>query len=248
MQYLETAQACQPQVISRVHRWLRNMQRFWPSTCVLCRGRAQSGLDICLPCAGDLPVNDAACPRCALPLHAAPAGVICGRCQDRLPKFDASLVPYLYAYPLDHLIQRLKFGNHVPCGRVCGTLLARALLARNVRLPEVIVPVPLGTRRYRRRGYNQAHEIARAISRIVGVPVRSDLLKRVRETNEQVGLKQKERRRNVRGAFAVTREIAGKRIAIVDDVVTTGSTVNEIARVLRHAGAEHIEVWAVARA
>lgn len=248
MQYLETAQACQPQVISKVHRWLRNAQHWWPSRCVLCRGRAQPGLDICKPCAGDLPVNDTACPRCALPLRASPFDLLCGRCQKRSPKFDASVVPYLYAYPLDHLIQRLKFGNHVSCGRVCGTLVARALLERNARLPDLIVPVPLGTRRYRHRGYNQAHEIARAISGIVQVPVRCDLLTRIRETSEQVGLKRKERHRNVRGAFEVTRELGGKRIAIVDDVVTTGSTVNEIARVLRRAGAVHIEVWAVARA
>jgi ComF family protein len=183
-----------------------------------------------------------------LPLQSTSAGVLCGRCQTRLPRFDSSSIPFVYAYPLDHLIQRLKFANHVACGRVCGTLVGRVLLERNVVLPEVIIPVPLGLRRYRHRGYNQAHEIARAISRVVGVPVRSDFMKRVRETSEQVGLKRKERRRNVRGAFELARKLTAKRIAIVDDVVTTGSTVNEIARVLRRAGAEHIQVWAVARA
>jgi ComF family protein len=165
-----------------------------------------------------------------------------------LPNFDASFVPYRYEYPLDHLIRRLKFGNHVACGRVCGTLFAQAWRARQYPTPELMIPVPLGSRRYRSRGYNQAHELARAMSREVRIPVRTDLLARVRETTEQVGLKRKERRRNVRGAFEVTGDVNSKRVAIVDDVVTTGSTVNEIARVLRRAGAERVEVWAIARA
>ncbi|HEU4653230.1 MAG TPA: ComF family protein [Steroidobacteraceae bacterium] len=248
MQYLDAAQSCQPRLLDRVHHWLRNAQRLWPSTCVLCRGQAQPLLDICAPCAGDLPRIAHGCPRCALPLQHTDPGTLCGRCQNHLPNFDASFVPYRYEYPVDHLIQRLKFGNHVACGRVCGTLFAQAWRARQYRTPELMIPVPLGSRRYRSRGYNQAHELARAISREVRIPVRTDLLARVRETTEQVGLKRKERRRNVRGAFEVTGDVSSKRVAIVDDVVTTGSTANEIARVLRRAGAEHIEVWAVARA
>jgi ComF family protein len=248
MEYLEAAGACQPQLINRVHGWLQTAQRVWPSTCVLCRSRAEPGVDICSPCAADLPANPTSCPRCALPLQGSQGVVLCGRCQTRAPLFDGSFVPYLYAYPLDHLIQRLKFGNHVPCGRVCGTLFAQAWMARNLEPPNLIVPVPLGTRRYRSRGYNQAHEIARSISRVIRVPVHTNLLQRVRETPEQVGLKRKERRRNVRGAFQLAGKLDGKRVAIVDDVVTTGSTVNEIARVLRRAGAAHIEVWAIARA
>jgi ComF family protein len=248
MQYLDASQACQPRVAALVHRWLRNAQVLWPSTCVLCRSTAQPLLDICMPCAVDLPANPSACPRCALPLQHTHASTLCGRCQRHSPKFDVSVVPYRYAYPIDHLIQRLKFGNQVSCGRVCGTLFANAWLARRAQKPEIILPVPLGTRRYRMRGYNQAHELARAISRGIKVPVRTDLLERVRETTEQLGLKRKERRRNVRGAFELTAELTAKRIAIIDDVVTTGSTVNEIARVLRRAGAQHIEVWAIARA
>jgi ComF family protein len=248
MQYLEAVRACQPQLIAQVHGWLRNVQSLWPSTCVLCRGRGQPALDLCAPCVADLPAITVACPCCALPLHQTRAGTLCGRCQTRMPNYDASFVPYQYAYPLDHLVQRLKFGNQVSCGRVCGSLFAHACLARQLALPDALIPVPLGTRRYRSRGYNQAHEIARTISRALRVPVRTDVLKRIRETSEQVGLKRKERRRNVRGAFELTGKLDAQRVAIVDDVVTTGSTVNEIARVLRRAGAEHIEVWAIARA
>jgi ComF family protein len=248
MQYLEADGACQPQLIDKVHGWLRNLQNIWPSTCVLCRNKGQPGLDICMPCAGDLATNAAACPRCALPLHSTRPEVLCGRCQKRLPYYDRCFVPYLYAYPLDHLIRRLKFGNQVACGRVCGSLFAECLLARGGELPQLMIPVPLGTGRYRSRGYNQAHEIARAISRMTRIPVRADHVQRTRETSEQVGLKRKQRVRNVRNAFELTRKLAAKRVAIVDDVVTTGSTANEIARVLRRAGADHIEVWAIARA
>jgi ComF family protein len=166
----------------------------------------------------------------------------------RLPHFDRSIVPFVYAYPVDHLIRGLKFMGRLSYGRVCGTLFGQFLRASGLELPDLLIPVPLGSRRYRSRGYNQAHEIARAISRELAVPVRADLIQRVRETSEQVGLKRKVRRRNVRGAFVVSKELNATRVAIVDDVVTTGSTVNEIARVLRRAGAEHVEVWAIARA
>jgi ComF family protein len=165
-----------------------------------------------------------------------------------LPYFDRSIVPFAYAYPLDHLIRGLKYSGRLSYGRVCGTLFAQIRGASGLPLPELLIPVPLGERRYRMRGYNQAHEIARAISRVLAMPVRMDLVQRVRETSEQAGLKRKERRRNARGAFAVSKELRARRVAIVDDVVTTGSTVNEIARVLRRAGAEHVEVWAIARA
>jgi ComF family protein len=196
----------------------------------------------------DLRLNSTACVRCALPLHHSDTSSLCGRCLRRSPYFDRSVVPFKYAYPLDHLIRGLKFRERLSYGRVCGSLFAQVWRAHCSEPPDILVPVPLGERRYRTRGYNQAQEIARTISRALAIPVRKDLVQRVRETSEQVGLKRKERRRNVRGAFVVSKALDAKRVAIVDDVVTTGSTVNEIARVLRRAGAEHVEVWAIARA
>jgi ComF family protein len=172
---------------------------------------------------------------------------VCGACLRNPPPFASSFVPFRYAYPLDHLVQGLKFRNELACGRVLGQLFASCLLARGAALPQAIVPVPLAPRRYRQRGYNQASELALSIRRVTGLRVTSDVAVRQRETAEQAGLDRKARRRNVTGAFAVSAPLHARHIAILDDVVTTGSTVRELAEVLRRAGAEQIEVWAIAR-
>lgn len=172
---------------------------------------------------------------------------VCGECLRDPPPFGSSCVPYRYAYPLDHLVRGLKFRNELACGRVLGELFARCVLARGEQLPEAIVPVPLAPRRYRERGYNQASELALAIRRVTGSAVKTDVVIRQRETAEQAGLDRKARRKNVRGAFTAVAPLRARSVAILDDVVTTGSTVRELAAVLQQAGAEQVAVWAIAR-
>ena len=192
----------------------------------MCGAAGDGVIDLCRDCAAGLPRNQSAC---------------------SVPPFRSSFVPFRYAYPLDHLVQGLKFRNELACGRVLGQLFAGCLLARGEPLPEAIVPVPLAPRRYRQRGYNQAIELALSIRRITGIAVRADVAIRQRETAEQAGLDRKARRRNVAGAFAAVAPLRVRHVAILDDVVTTGSTVRELAEVLQRAGAEQIEVWAIAR-
>jgi ComF family protein len=191
-----------------------------------------------------------ACAICAQPLAGTTTGaLVCGRCLRRRPPFDSSYVPFRYTYPLDHLVHGLKYRRELACGRVLGDLLGgRILEDRREAMPQLIIPVPLGLDRYRSRGYNQATELALRISRLLKVTMTTTLVERRRETVEQAQLDRKARRRNVRGAFALTRRLTARHVALIDDVVTTGSTVGEIARVLRRAGARRIEVWAVARA
>ena len=205
-------------------------------------------MDLCGDCAADLARNEPACTVCAEPLPGASSEMrVCGTCLRDPPPFTSSFVPFRYAYPLDHLVQGLKFRNELACGRVLGQLFAGCLLARGTPLPDAIIPVPLALRRYRQRGYNQASELALPIRRVTGVAVRSDLAIRQRETAEQAGLDRKARRRNLTGAFAAVAPLHALHVAILDDVVTTGSTVRELADVLRRAGAEQIEIWAIAR-
>jgi ComF family protein len=205
-------------------------------------------MDLCSACAADLPRNEPACSLCAEPLPGAGIEArVCGACLRDPPPFDSSFVPFRYAYPLDQLVQGLKFRNELACGRVLGRLFAGCLLARGAPLPEAIVPVPLALRRYRQRGYNQASELALSIRRVTRVTVRSDIAIRQRETAEQAGLDRKARRRNLTDAFATLAPLHARHVAILDDVVTTGSTVRELAEVLRRAGAERIEIWAIAR-
>ncbi len=244
------AQSCQPgfrQWVDRGRRWLT--QALWPANCILCGGAGDADIDLCRDCAADLPRNEPACVVCAeyLPAAATDRPNICGTCLRDPPPYRSSCVPFRYAYPLDHLVRGLKFRNELACGRVLGQLFASHVLARSEPLPEAIVPVPLAPRRYRQRGYNQASELALTIRRMTGVAVTSDVAVRQRETIEQAGLDRGARLRNITGAFATTAPVRARHIAILDDVVTTGSTVREFAQVLRSAGAERIEVWAIAR-
>jgi ComF family protein len=243
------AHSCQP----KIQRWVDSCRRvlaraLLPSNCVLCGGVGDGDIDLCLGCAADLPRNEPACLICAESLAAANSeSRVCGACLHDPPPFCSSLVPFRYAYPLDHLVRGLKFRNELACGRVLGEMFARSVLARAEPMPEAMVPVPLAHRRYRQRGYNQASELALAIRRATGVAVVSNVAIRQRETAEQAGLDRKARRRNVTGAFATVAPLRARHVAILDDVVTTGSTVRELAAVLRDAGAEQVEVWAIAR-
>ena len=238
------------------------MAKFWPTewlwrpSCVLCgaagtreTGPGSPGIDLCAGCRETLPANRYGCRRCASPL----AGIacmtpLCGGCRAHPPEFERCLAPFRYAAPLDSLLRGFKYGGKIVFGRVLGQLLAGHVAATALPVrPEVIVPVPLHSARLRERGYNQAVEIARPMSRRLGIPVQPRLCRRVRPTLEQAHLGARDRRENVRGAFEVASPVH-QHVAIIDDVVTTGSTVSELARILKRAGAETVQVWAVARA
>jgi ComF family protein len=220
----KASQHCQPGVIRRVDRWRASLARLlWPSICILCRSRGAFSLDLCPACEADLAPNDA---------H----------------ELESGYVPFRYAYPIDHLVRGLKFRGELACGRVLGELFAARVVANAVTLPELIIPVPLGRQRYLRRGFNQAHELALPIQCATRIPVRNDLVIRHRETAEQAALDPESRRKNVRRAFTVVAPLPARHVAILDDVVTTGSTAAEVANVLRAAGAERVDVWAICRA
>ncbi|HEX7011095.1 MAG TPA: ComF family protein [Steroidobacteraceae bacterium] len=253
MQYCEAKDRCQPRLPSVVDKLRRALARsFWPASCVLCADAPGRELNLCAACERDLVLNENACSLCAEPLASAPvegSTTLCGACLHERPPYESSFVPFRYVYPLDHLVRSLKFHGRLACGRVLGWLFAQRLLsARTEPLPQFVIPVPLAPRRYRERGYNQATELALAIRETLAISVRTDLAIRVRETKEQAGLHRKHRRRNVRGAFAITQSLPKCHVAIVDDVITTGSTVGELAAALRRAGASRIEVWGIARA
>lgn len=250
MEYSQAIGGCQPTFWRRVDVWGARMGALlWPSICVLCDQRGQSGLDLCAMCERDLPRNPHACARCAMPLPSGDASAsVCGQCLRRAPHFHACAAPYRYDYPLDRLIQALKYRGQMSYGCVLGRLLANHLLARpRTDRPQLVIPTPLAARRYRTRGFNQSREIALPLASVLDIELRGDLLIRRRDTGEQAGLKQTERRRNVRDAFAVVKPLPADHIAILDDVITTGSTANEMAKVLRRAGAQRVELWAVAR-
>ena len=221
-----------------------------PATCCLCQGSGQQacglwGLDLCEHCAAACPPVPHACPRCASSL--AP-GSACAACTVYPPPFDATFAVSAYEHPVDHLVRELKFRNALPHARVLGMLLAQRRQAAPAALPDCVIPIPLHRDRYIQRGFNQAEEIARHAARGLGLPLRSRLLQRTRATPEQSGLPATARRQNLHGAFTATARLAGRQVALVDDVLTTGSTVAEAARTLKAAGAARVEVWVAARA
>ena len=206
-----------------------------PATCCHCGVRAESSdLDLCTVCAALLPLNHE--PQAAL--RSGTQTVV------RL------VVPFRYAYPVDAWVRAVKFRGDRVYARVLGALLARARADAPELgvLPDLIVPIPLHSSRYRERGFNQAAEIARAAGRALRIPVDASALTRRVATREQSGLSVRERRKNVRGAFEVTRAVSAARVAVVDDVLTTGSTARAAARVLADHGVQQIELWAAARA
>ncbi len=229
--------------------WLEGLlQRLYPPTCVLCGGPGDAGLDLCPGCRADLPHNRHACPRCAIPLPEGQSpGTLCGPCQRRPPPYAASHAAFRYEDPLPALIGGVKFRARFNLARLLGACLAQALLEQGAERPGLIIPVPLHRRRLRERGYNQALELARVVSATLAIPIDTQSCTRIAHTSPQVGLDDRERRRNVRGAFAVLRPPEATHVAILDDVVTTGSTVAELALVLRQAGVARVDVWAVAR-
>jgi len=171
---------------------------------------------------------------------------LCAHCQQADPAFERVQAPWLFTQPLQQLLHQFKFHGSLAAGNTLGRLFAQQLEIE--AKPDLIIPVPLHPKRLRERGYNQAAELARPIGKLLNLPLDTRSLQRIRHTNEQSSLNAKERRRNLRGAFHCNADLQNKRVVIVDDVVTTGSTANEIAKTLRRAGARHIEIWAAARA
>lgn len=223
--------------------WLRFLLDIaLPERCALCREKAEYGL--CLRCQLLLPWIRAACPRCGVEM---PENRLCGMCQKAPPPFASALIPFHYAEPVDRMIQNLKYYGQLHLAGTLGKMLALAATRREADLPDLLVPVPLHLSRLRDRGYNQSLEIAREVGRQLSIPVSHETAERIRATPTQTGLGAAERRRNVRGVFSAGRSVARRSVAIVDDVVTSGSTAGELAKTLLDAGARAASVWAVAR-
>jgi ComF family protein len=205
--------------------------------CYLCRGAAQALL--CAACDADLPrLAPTRCPRCALE---SPRGEVCGRCLSDAPRYDATIAVLSYQFPADALVHALKFRGELALAGLLGAMLCQRISRHDI---DCVVPVPLSAERLRSRGYNHAAEIARHL-----VPAKLDLALcvRRRDTPPQMDLPYDERRRNVRGAFGCTRALSGQSVAVVDDVMTTGATLDELAAVLKTAGAGRVVNWVVAR-
>lgn len=210
--------------------------------CLLCGATAKEAL--CQGCAAQIePLPPSCCPVCALPLPASAGSVPCGRCLATPPHFDTTLAACVYGFPLDRLVQMLKFGHRLAAARFLAALLLRGSRPAG----DCLMAVPLSEGRLRQRGFNQAIEIARPCARALGLPLLLDDGLRVRDTVPQSELPWQARRKNIRHAFEYRGDLTGRSVIVVDDVMTTGATLDELAATLKKAGARRVSNWVVAR-
>jgi ComF family protein len=208
--------------------------------CLLCGAASKTGV-CCAECDASLPgLSAARCPVCALPTL---NGAICGRCLNHPPHFRRTVAAYAYAFPLDKLVLALKYGEKLHLANSLGDRLAQCVVVR----PDCLVAMPLHPARLRERGFNQSLQLARRIGHQLDLPVLPLACSRVRNTPSQSSLPWKERGKNMRKAFYCSAEVAGKHVAMVDDVMTTGATLNELSLALLNAGATEVSAWVVAR-
>lgn len=214
-----------------------------PQDCFVCGGEA-GGPALCPACRQELPFHaNVACPVCALP---SLDGHICGHCSRHPPAFDATQVAFEYAFPVDAMLHALKYRHRLALADFFAGELLRVAAGLRLRA-DVILPMPLHPRRLAERGFNQAVEVARPLARATGLPLELAGVRRVRDTVAQAGLDREARLRNPRGAFDCGASLAGLRIAVVDDVMTTGATLDELARCLKRQGAAWVGNLVVAR-
>jgi ComF family protein len=214
----------------------------FPYHCALC-GTSISNRLLCTGCDADLSrYRVTACPICALPTL---NNLVCGHCLQRRPTFDHTLAAFSYHFPIDRLLHAFKYSGDLALIEILAKPLAQ--LAADHPRPDLLMPMPLHPERLKERGFNQSMEIAKPISRWLSIPLSANACQRTRNTPSQTGLKWKERRRNVRGAFACDLDLTGKKIAVLDDVMTTGATLNELSRILKNCGASEVSAWVVAR-
>lgn len=237
--------SCQPHWITQVYIWLNNIQ-----ACLLCNEPAPHSQPLCGPCRRELPWLGPHCQRCALPLPMA--GLTCGRCLKHPPAFHQVICPWRYAFVVDTLIIRFKHQSKWPLGHLLAGVFAEFLHDRfqfDLNRPDLLLPVPLSTRRFRQRGFNQAAMLAQWLGTALKIPCNNRLLIRAHDTPAQQLLKAKVRRKNLRKAFSLApgATVGGLHLALVDDVLTTGATAQSLALLLLKAGARQVDVYCLAR-
>ena len=234
-----------------IYNWLKNkLFSFVSKQCLLCLSPTLNKHLLCSGCEIDLPTNRSFCLICAIPFPITQThekSLVCGSCQKNPPVYTTSLIPHLYASPIKQLISQLKFHGNLTYVPLLAQSFINNVKHRESNLPDCIIPVPLHKQRLHERGFNQALELARIIAVNFNIPLDYTLCQRDKSTPYQSGLSAKQRKQNLKNAFNIVKSHSYKHVVIFDDVVTTGTTVNELARQLKQSGVEIIEVWAIAR-
>lgn len=229
-------------VVQRLrHRAAALLELLLPQSCALC-GQTCGRQAVCPECDDELPRHgQGVCPSCG---DISITGAVCGRCLRHPPHVDASLAAFVYDFPVDRLVHRFKYAGHLHLARWWAKCLGDVVSGRQF---DLIVPMPLHPTRLRERGFNQAVEIGRHLAPLLGIPMPLAACARIRATPPQADLERKQRLKNVRGAFECRQDLSGRRVLLVDDVMTTGASLNELARVVKLHGAVSATALVAAR-
>lgn len=223
-----------------------------PPVCLLCADplSSSSGISLCTSCLSKVPpLGEGHCTCCAQPFHSPASNHLCGKCLQQPPAFSSVHAAGLYQGSVRDAVHKLKYRSQLALAKPLGELISATLLAQCKEFaPDRIIPVPLHAKRLRQRGYNQSVEIARPVARSLKVPLDVKMLKRARYTPPQQGLTAKDRRKNLRNAFALTSVPRAEKVLLIDDVMTTGETLRECSRLLLEGGAQEVCVAVVGRA
>jgi len=213
-----------------------------PRTCLSCQ---QPLHDIELPCCErcylELPFHHHYCIQCGQSFSGS--GEHCGHCLVKPPYYDQCFCPFEYAEPISDTIIRLKYHEKPELAAPLAKLLMHEINAHRLPAPDLLIPVPMHTSRLRKRGFNQSTLLTRALSKELGIPMATNLLKKVSKTEPQAKQSLTQRQINLNGSFALQKKCSVKSVAIIDDVVTTGATAGEIAKILKKNGVDYIQVW-----
>ncbi len=226
-------------------KWLKfkHMLKFslFPQACLLCSASDGGDSGICTDCLNELPHHALCCPQCGLLSF---EGQLCGACITSPPDFDATKAAFTYQYPISQVLQQYKYNQQLFLAETFAELMLNNLEANNI---DLIIPMPLHPSRLQERGFNQSLEIARIIGKRLNVPITSQAVARIKQSPPQASLPLKERVKNMKGAFACYEDLSGLRIALIDDVMTTGASLNALAKAVKAKGAAHVECWLIAR-
>lgn len=210
---------------------------------MLCSGTNGGEHALCPECLNDLPWHQTGvCPQCALPSH---NNHICGHCLNSAPAFDTTRALFRYAYPLDAMLQRYKYQQNLNIAQTFSALMQEKF--KDLSLFNRIIPMPLHPKRLAERGFNQSLEIARLLAKNLNIELDTESCSRIKFSPPQASLPHKARIKNMRGAFHCSTSLAGQRVILLDDVMTTGASLHELAATVKVAGASHVECWVIAR-
>lgn len=229
--------------------WMKNfMSLVFPYTCLLCKSKSDRHQDLCSACYRDLPFATHCCEQCAIPMSRHEKQ--CGQCLKHPPFFDKAYTLFIYQNPVTALLLALKFNQAIVNARILGELLAetaRIHWYQDKPYPDALIPIPLHPTRLKERGFNQALEIARPVAKMLQLPLLAEAGARIKATAPQASLKASMRLQNVNRAFSIKNDFLNQHVAVIDDVMTTGSTMNAFCSELKAKGARRIDVWCCAR-